>query len=329
MGFRDWLRVFRAQTAPATLLVVMVPFLLGGGNLFSFFGLALFVFAIVLHWFIFGHNSLMDTATGFDLKDKNKQHHPLVSGKISLNKAHNVIHTGLCLLTVLGILLVLLSPGNHLLAISWFLVFMVTGFAYNNGLSKSTIFSFVPITVCFTSLSVFAYYLSAQAMSPLMVLAALYIAFVEIFQISYEGELKELEAGEANLLRRLGAKIEQGFFVPNRAGDYGTWVKAIGLAIAGLILWVLPSVNVFSFILFLILLFFAGFYLARLTRFQKWDRNKALMDMSKEEIVSIYILPVVLIPLIGAIQAISLMAFGVVYFFAMNKLNWGVFYPKV
>ena len=51
--FKDWTMLFRSQTAPATVIVVMIGFLLGGGELFSKFGLLIFVFSILLHYFIF------------------------------------------------------------------------------------------------------------------------------------------------------------------------------------------------------------------------------------------------------------------------------------
>jgi len=63
---REWLRVFRAQTAPATLLlleaVYSALYSAGGGRVFFWSGLELALFAVATHWFSFGHNSLMDTA---------------------------------------------------------------------------------------------------------------------------------------------------------------------------------------------------------------------------------------------------------------------------
>jgi 1,4-dihydroxy-2-naphthoate octaprenyltransferase len=158
---RDWLQVFRAQTAPATVIMVLTSYLLGGGNLFTVEGLSLGILALLFHWFTFGHNSLMDTVAGHDLRDKQKAHHALVRGAISLESAHKVIHTGLFILTLIAIWLALKGDGNPSLALAWFAIFITAGHAYNDGLSKTTIWSFAPITICFTAFSLYGFYISA------------------------------------------------------------------------------------------------------------------------------------------------------------------------
>ena len=68
MTFRDYLQLFRAQTAPATILLILTPYLTNA-TLFSLETATIFIFALLIHWVSFGHNSLMDTAMGYDLKD--------------------------------------------------------------------------------------------------------------------------------------------------------------------------------------------------------------------------------------------------------------------
>jgi hypothetical protein len=58
----------------------------------------------------------------------------------------------------------------------------------------------------------------------------------------------------------------------------------------------------------------------------RWNRNRALLKMSLQEIAAIYLpIPILLEPLI----AISLMLFGLLYFFGMNSWLWTKHYPAV
>lgn len=318
----NWLRIFRSHTCPATMMLVMIFYLLGGGELFSLFGLLVLVFSILIHWFSFGNNTLMDTAMGYDTKDKHKQHHPLISGKISLESAHKVIHTGIVILTFLGIWIALNSGGNPLYAIMFFMIFIVTGFAYNNGLSKVTIFGFIPITLSFTSLTLYAYYLCDSEMSELVLLCVLYMAWTLLFQISYSGHLKEIETVGENLLRHFGARAGNGHFYPGYAYIWGWGVKITNLAIGISIIYRYVRNPIITAMAMLMIILMVHFCL-RLTKSQRWNRNKTLVDMAVMEILTIYMLPIMLIPILGLVEMITLMALGILLFISLNRLCWG------
>jgi hypothetical protein len=318
---RDWLQVFRAHTAPATIILVLVSYLVGGGNLFTFDSLFLGIFALLCHWFMYGHNSLMDTVSGHDLRDKHKAHHALVRGAISLESAHKVIHSGLFILTIIGIWLAVKGNGNPFLAMVWFAIFISAGHAYNDGLSKSTIWSFVPITICFTAFSIFGYYVAAPEMTNLMFCVALYFAVTLLFQISFSGELKEITEKEANLLKYMGARVSNNRLELDKAKYYGWLVKLVNLGVGCYIIFQF-GFNLLSIALFALLAALAIYFCHELTKDRIWDRNKSLVHIALEEIATIYIMPTILIPIIGLAASATLMVFGIIYFMVYNFFLW-------
>lgn len=322
MRITNWLQLFRAQTAPATIIIVVVSYLVGGGRLFALNGLLVGVFALVAHWLTFGHNTLMDTQGGWDPKDRHKQHHPLVGGIISLRSAHNAIHTGLFFLTLFAVGLVLLGEGNPFLAMVSFSIFLTAGHCYNDGLSKTTIWSFAPITVCFTFLAFFGYYIVAKEITPLMFCLALYVALTMLFEISWEGECKEITADEANLLRSMGVECDGKTFKSGPAKVYGWGVKLLNLGVGGFILC-RYALTPLTAVLFLVLAGLAVYFCHELTKDRVWDRHRTVVHCASEEIVSIYIMPAILIPIIGLVESLLLMIFGILYFTFFNRVLWG------
>jgi len=329
MNLRAWLQLFRAQTVPATLLLVLVPYLTNA-PFFDIKLLFLALYSIATHYFSFGHNSLMDFALGYDQKDPSKQHHPLISGEISLHIAHKVIHFGQILLTFLAVYISFVHSPNFGLALATFSIFMVSGYAYNCGLSKESILGFLPISLCFTCLGAWAWFLSHNSINQLGWLLLAYFFMTILFQISWSGHLKELELRErSNILTKMGAKVDvtwkgEKVFVPGKAWIYGWFIKAFNIILGG----VLCFYN-FTFVRLVYWVLLASatlFYLHKLTKPRVYRRNRELLSMSVMEILTIYTpIPLVL----PWFEAIILMAVGVVYFFGMNLWLWRVPHPAV
>jgi len=324
---RDYLRLFRAQTAPATILLILVPYL-ANAPLLSVSTLAIGVFALVAHWFAFGHNSLMDTAMGYDKADPAKSHHPLVAGRISLTAAHNVIHWGLCGLAVLAIYLSFLSPVPVAALISIFLWF-VFGYAYNSGLSKESLLGFLPIAACFGAMGAWGWFLSHDALNTSGLILLAYFFLTIVFQTSWSGHLKEMRVQErGNLLIRMGAQLKghrlQERFIPGRSRIYGWFIKGLNLFLG---VWLmLGQFNVVRLVWTVILGALIITSLHRLTRPRTYIRDKELRIMSVMEILTIYLPVPLVLPLM---EATVLMLFGVVYFVVVNKVLWDASYPRV
>lgn len=332
---RSWLQLFRAQTAPATLLLILVPYL-HNSNFWNLKALALALSAVLFHYFSFGHNSLMDTAMGYDRRDSSKSHHPLISGTIKLPKAHNVIHWGLGLLTALSALLTFWISPNPAMAIAALILWVSFGHAYNDGLSKESHFGFLSISICCTASGAWGWFLSHEAIGEVGWIYLAYVFFTILFQISWSGFIKEMGIRErSNILTRMGAFLDVTWkgevFKPGKAFFYGVSIKGFNLFLGGLLLWFsIGSVTLANMVLrCLLYVFFAGlaaFYLYRLTKPRIYDRGKELMSMSAEEIATIYLMVSLMLDLP---IAILLMIIGVLYFFSVNVLLWGKPYPRV
>ncbi len=306
---------------PATLILVSLPYLYGTAVDITILIVALY--ALLVHFLSFGHNSLMDYYE--DLKDPSKAHHPLITGKISITDAHIVIQWGLVIIFIIGIFITMAISPSPLFGITFLFLFSIFGQAYNDGLSKRTIFAFIPISACFTSLGAWAVFLSHSSLDLRGWILLAYFFMVILFQISYSGCLKELEIKEqSNLLIQLGARIENGIFKGGFAMYYGLITKTINLILGAYLLWLSFSIVKMAWFLFISAL--ALYLTYELVRTKKWNRNKALLQMSLQEIAVIYLpIPILLDPL----AAIILMLFGVLYFFGMNKWLWSKEYPAV
>jgi hypothetical protein len=331
---KDWLRLFRAQTAPATILLILTPYL-ANANLLTLETLAIAVFALLAHWISFGNNTLLDFALGYDQKDPSKQHFPLHRGVISLHAAHNVIHWSLSALAIIAILVCLSFSPNPLLAVISIFLWFVFGYSYNSGLSKESLFAFLPISICFTFMGSFGWFLSHSNLNMTGWLYLGYVFFVILFQIGWSGCLKELEVKErSNILVKMGAQVtvDQDFprdttekhFSPGLSWVFGWFVKGFNLLFGMLLLWQNYSlVRVVIYCVFDVLIITS---LYKLTKPRVYNRDKELLKMSLMEILSIYLVPWLML---DPLTVVILEVIGVIYFFGVNLWLWKMPAPKV
>lgn len=345
MTFRSWLQLFRFQTAPATLLLLLTPFL----NNFPLFSLTTIMLAglcLLIHSWSFGQNSLMDYAMGYDSKDLHKRHHPLISGAIKQAAAHNVIHWGLGILTVAAAGVTLLLSPAAALAMFFLIGWVAFGHAYNDGLSKECLFGSLAISLAITCAGAWGWLLSHESLSALGMLYLGYVFFTILYQTSWSGFVKEMQVGEkSNIIAKMGAHLDvnrkgpkqfipgyldfrrttnQKRFIPGKARFYAWFVKGSNLLFGVFLLWL--QFTLVRLVIFVILVIPIAFYLTKTTKPRPYNRPKELMQMSMMEILTIYLpIPMLLAPL----EAFLLMVGGIIYFFAINKVLWNTPYPKV
>jgi 4-hydroxybenzoate polyprenyltransferase len=285
------------------------------------------VFMWFVHFMSFGHNSLMDTAMGYDLRDPSKAHHPLVAGRVSLTAAHNVIHWGLCALSVLAVVISTTLSPNPLYAVICIFLWFVFGYAYNSGLSKESPLGFMSISICYAMMAAWAWFLSHPELTPLGWLYVAYAFTVILFQISFSGFLKELEVKEkSNILIKMGARLEKGNFKPGYSVAYGIGLKALGW---WLLSQMIPGQLTFistQVVWYISLVVSMAILVTLMCMPRPYDRGNELKKMSLMEIMSIYA-PIPL--LIEWETAAILMIFGVLYFYVVNLLLWKTPYPRV
>lgn len=294
----------------------------------------LFPLAWLTHAIGFGLNSYLDTAMGYDLRDPAKRTHPLVSKKVNLSSACKVLNWGACLTAIFGVL-VTLHAENPTLALSAFLLYIVFGYSYDCGLSKESLWGFGAISISFTALAAWAWFLGHGTIGTLGWVLISYVFFTILFQISWSGFIKEMGVRErSNLLIRLGARLG-GFFVSEKQGGsvhfdpgnaiyYGWTVKIINLFLGGVLLYL-----VFSWQGLVSLIFFGGialYFLHQLTKRRVYVRNRELMNMSLMEVATIFLPLLIVVPLI---PALVLMIFGFGYFLICNKILWAAPHPRV
>ena len=348
----DFLRIFRAHTAPATTLIVVPFYLLGGGNLATPFGAAVFLWSILVHWAGYGENSVMDFYGGFDELDENKRHFPLVAGRVSLSAAQKVIHTFLIGVSAYAALLILFSGGWRGMALACILMAVACGHAYNDGLGKFTSLKFIPLTGFGAFLAAGCYYMAASPYSLveslltlvpsflglatwratrdlLFVLSFGYAVMGAFYQIGWLGELKEIRhPSEVNLLRKLGCRCDGVEFNAGWARLFGDVTKAGQLAFAAAIAYVVNHPA--AWVSLAVLGAGALYFHQQTAKRRNWVRNNTLEDSAKEEICVLFLYPLLVSPVIGFHVVAFLIPFSLAWFVAFNRLLWGtVIRPQV
>lgn len=273
---------------------------------------------------------------GYDKADHAKKHHPLISGSISVHTAHNVIHWGLSLLTIWAVFLSFWFSPNPVMSISFLLMWVVFGQAYNDGLSKESLLGFIPISVSCTSAAVWGWFLSHPSVDMTGIFYFGYVFFTILFQISWSGHLKEMGQSEkSNILIKMGAKLtvskeskykseREWKFKPGMSVVYAWFVK--GLNVLFLYLLLLQTYSLVRLVMVIPFSVLIITSLHQLTKTRVYIRKEELMRMSIMEILTIYApLPLLLsIPI-----AVILMAIGILFFFSLNLWLWKTPHPAV
>ena len=197
-------------------------------------------------------------------------------------------------------------------------------------------FGFMSISICFTAMAAWAWFLSHDSLGGLGLAYLGFVFFTIIFQISWSGHLKEMEISErGNLLIRMGARLTPKDttnavylpkkFIPGRAQDYGLVVKMVNLMFGWLLIYALSFDWALSLWL-IVMTGVIGVYLHRLLVERVYVRSRELFNISIMEVATIFF-PIPL--LVGWAEGIVLMAFGVMYFFGMNLWLWKASHPRV
>ena len=329
-SFLDWLKLFRINKSPMTVLLVEVFFLIGGGSFLSWYNVWLVLWATLVHWVTFGHNTLMDTARGYDKENSRRKHDPLVSGVIQLDEAHIYINWLLIFAAFTGLVLVLTSPGLQVFALTFFVIFIVAGHSYNDGLDKSSVLAFIPYTLAYGSLCSASYFLNETILTPLFVLSLLYIVFTLVFQVGWEIYLKDIQnEKEPNLLRALKCKVEKGRFKCSfRARLFGYGVKIVVFVP----LFLTGFVNIqatLQGVSALILLVFTVVFAVLEIEYRDYDYDRFVLFILIEDFASILLLPVVIVGAIGGIAVVAMVIYAIVWYVLFNMLTWSSPYrPK-
>jgi hypothetical protein len=313
-----------------TVLLVEVFFLIGGGSFLSWYNVWLVLWATLVHWVTFGHNTVMDTARGYDKENPHRKHDPLVSGAIQLDEAHNYVNWLLIFAAFAGLVLILTSPGRQVVALSFMIIFIVAGHTYSDGLDKSSVLAFIPFTLAYGSLCSASYFLYQTNVTPLFILSLLYIVFTLVFQVGWEIYLRDITIEkEPNLLRVLKVKVEKGKFKCSfRARLFGYGVKMgvfVPLFLTGFVNIQATVEGVSALALLVITIVFAVLQIES----RDYNYNRDILFTLIEDFASLLLLPVVIVGAIGGIAVISMVIYTAVWYILFNMLTWSSPYrPK-
>jgi len=337
MSVVGFLRIFRAHSAPLTVLpVIIIPLMAGVKDVVHL--LTLWVLTTIMHWMSFGHNSVLDWERGWDRKDPYKKHFPLNTGEVDPVTASKVINWGLSGIVALLVVFMLVNAKRPELAVASFVIALQLGHAYDDGLDKITVWKWVPVFGYgyFTTLGFWFVYF--DTLTDFGFWYTLSVGIIVEYQILYEGELKDFETEEANLFRVLGARVENGtliltpplvllflaraplvFTVMLGLSSYCRWVGGISFTT-----YIMMIIYYCAFSL-LVLYFLVQLHLPR----RRYDRNRELRNMATEEMVSYFLLFSFLFPKAPlAVPVLLLYSVGWLAFF--NRVQWGtVVRPQV
>ena len=344
MGVRDWLRLFRAQTAPATVFSIVVPYLLANGDIVNL--LWLVPLAILIHFASFGHNSLMDY--WYDIADPNKRHHPLVTKTISYRRANQVINLLMVVLGIIASMVALkISPRPHI-ALLFLLMYIVWGHAYNDGLDKNWVHSWLPISACFASLALYGYYLGPETNATLALILYVWAFLAVFYQIAVEGNLKDLwnPKDEGNLLKSFGAIVvreDKEWVIECDKLAYKVFiiasaiVRLVSTFIVAILALTMFKYSTLQLIVFLVMhcitTFIETVNVSRITMYAlgvKFTRDDMLACFGKAEAFEFFrFMTVMLLTNTWWIYFIVLL-YGLAWFVGMNKYLWNTrFGPRV
>ncbi|MEM2941392.1 MAG: UbiA family prenyltransferase [Thermoproteota archaeon] len=306
--------------------ITLLGYVLAGGNN-PITGVGWLLFGLLWHYVGFLQNNILDYE--YDRRDPEKQHFPLVSGRIKLVDAVVVESVGLIVLAVSGLLL----GGRNTYSTTFLIAGIVSGTLYNLT-SKKTLLKPIPIAICFASLPAISY-TSVRPPDTTMWLLFFAVFTTILYQIGFSGELKDIRQGERNILLRLGslknvavyaialkstniATILTLGYATSEGTETLTRLSALTIALLASILLIDITVKQLKD------------YEKAVDMTEEWrDRDKALKNMSYVEILTYITLIISLTPVLGTTSPLYILL-PIAWFAAMNRIIFGTTsYPKV
>jgi len=326
---KEWFQLFRAQTAPATTLSLVTPLLISGCNNILLI-LILFILAHPIHYFCFGHNSLMDY--WLDKEDPSKKHHPLPSGKISIESATKVLLYGQIIVFIILLIIILYYSLNPILSLTFLLFYILFGHAYNDGLDHRTTHSWIPISLCFASFPLVTYTFF-KTIDNIAILIFLWAFIVQIYEIALLGNLKDLwnPFEKYNLLRRFIIYQSNDIIVLNKSLlCFFLFLRGVISTLLLLIMFYLlklPLENLICLIVLTIIELYAVLSIhIELQSYKPKNRDKLLSLFGLAESTEFFRFTT----LVPITFTFILITYGLIYFVLANKLLWGTrLGPKV
>lgn len=322
---RDVLRLCRAQTVPLEAVPALLGALLATGGELTLAVVAWGLYGVLYHMSGYGMNSFLDWVNGFDKDDGNKQHHPL-NRDMDPETASAIVYA-LFLTTYIwgGVGVSIHGSWSGAIVLH---VGVVCGVLYNV-IGKATEHKYIFIAIAHSTVFLLPYIAISRTVDEIAVLGTLSIFLWVTFQITFSGELKDLNTEEENILKKSGlelnthkgtedpwatipsvislAAIIQRFLF---TGVVGTLAIALGAGVEEVAL-----ITIIGGITMYLSLDVAetGWYI----------RKDVLRHIAMIEIGSFSMFVIATLPVIGEQAGVLLISSSAVYLFITNKLLWG------
>lgn len=319
MNLKEWITQTRIHTACLTMAGTVLPIALINNSLYHLDVLFFALWALIFHATGFTHNNVCDYK--YDKVDPGKQHFPWIHDPKAYEKMKWVVYIG----TLIGLYFGLWLSNGEFWSMAFLIIAIGAGYAYNY-VCKKTIWSFVFITISFTSLPLFAFFSTGIPFGGVWIWVSIYAALLMTFQIAVEGELKDFLCDEANLLRSLGMRLDGITLCQSFRSMAFIWgLKVTGVAVSSIIIALNSSemmdLAIISLAAPVALLILVVTY--NMTKTQTWNRAKALREMATIEILTYWLLIISLAKLMNLDMIIAFLLFPVIWFITWNKIMWG------
>lgn len=329
MALRRYLRLTRAHTAPLETVPAVGGALLATGGSVTFGVVFWGMFGILYHLAGYGHNSYSDWKNGYDKDDPNKQHHPLNSGELSPSTAKSFI-LGLIITAVTFTVFGLWHFGGVYGTAEYgaiaMLIGLISGVAYNE-IGKETKFKFILISIAHSTVFLIPYISMGGELNTVGILAWLFVFLWVIFQISVSGEVKDIKQDEENLLKDLGTKADDVSVRPNlKTIFYAIYLRVLITFVGVLIVFAHTEISIQSIILALAVFCWgvlSSVFSFGMIDFHINDREEAISDMAKIEMMSIIMFLLAIKPTAGDLNVLAILILSGVWIIAGNRYLWG------
>lgn len=328
INLKSHLQMARFHTAPLEFIPAVVGAALAVNTIYDINVLLWGVFGLLYHTSGYYANSYYDWINEFDKDQKEKSHFPLNTGSLSPLTAKQTTYSLLIITAVYGILI----TYHNLYALIGMFAMPVFGMSYNL-IGKYTQFKFILIAISHTLVIVVPYIALGGNNLKILLYLSLYIFLMIIYQISIEGEIKDMNTDEENFLINHGArymeeisllKYDSNFVgFPFWIKGYAHFLKLLTAIIGASITRMLGGDIYLQLTVFWIVVIASLIFGTNLLRTGEYNRQNRIRNMAIIELLTLSALLVAVIPVIGLYWSIILFTVSVVWVLFFNKIEWG------
>ena len=321
--FGDWMRLLRIHSAALTWGIIVLGFIVAGGDLFSWQALLWAAVGVAWHGWGFVENSWCDRF--IDKADVGKKDFPLVTGAITDDQAVYLANALLCITIILTAWQV--AMANSIAGLILLAVTIVCGSAYNI-YSKRSPWAWVALTFGWGLFPL----IPVVTVVPMLTLPVILfiIFFLTHFMVNTatESAMKDLDSPERNVVKALGGSVTDGVFY----GNAKTRLLAMAPKVAGVLIGILLAMQLglgFDAASMFVWIPYGAFAVVslvmteRLSRYPfPWNDHDITKRCVVIEVTWMFSLVFAMQPLLGWVGVLAMLTLPFLYFIIVNYLTF-------